>query len=62
MATALKDDSKSMMETIPVYEFIKDYIPFIPVKVCEKGAYLFRSENLDTNVYYILEGCICRNQ
>lgn len=47
-----------MMRSIAIYEYIKDYLPEIPVLKLKKGEYLFRADREDDTLFYILDGVI----
>lgn len=46
------------IKTIAIYEYIKDYVPTIPILELKKGEYLFRVDREDETLFYILEGVV----
>lgn len=46
------------LQMIPIYEFIRDHLAYMPVMTFEKGEYLFRAEDLEKTIFYILDGCV----
>lgn len=58
MSVTLKKDRKSRIEGTPIYEFLKEYISYIPVQTLRKGQYLFHGEGSDSTIYYLLKGTV----
>lgn len=54
----LKCNINNRIESIPIYRFIKDHISLIPVKTFRKGEYLFRGEDREKTLFYILSGSV----
>ena len=51
-----KTDRK--IQNMPIYRFIKNYIPFIPTIAFKRGEYIFRGEDKEKTIFYILDGNI----
>ena len=49
---------KENIETLEIYEFIKDYLPLIPILRLKKGQFLFRADYKDPTLFYIVSGTI----
>lgn len=49
---------KDISHNFPIYRFIKEYIPRIPVLTFQRGEYLFRAEDSRKSIYYILSGTV----
>jgi CRP-like cAMP-binding protein len=41
-----------------IYDYIRDYLPAIPILELKKGEYLFRADRDDGLLFYILEGVV----
>lgn len=51
-------NQKDVTKSIAIYEYIKDYLPTIPILELKKGEYLFRADREDGTLFYILDGVI----
>lgn len=49
---------KDKIETLEIYDYIKDYLPMIPILRLNKGEYLFRADCKDPTLFYIISGII----
>lgn len=49
---------KDTIKSMAIYEYIKDYLPTIPILELKKNEYLFWSDCEDDTLFYILDGAI----
>lgn len=49
---------KEKIESLEIYEYIKDYLPLIPIMKLDKEEYLFRAEYNVLTLFYIISGRI----
>lgn len=56
--TSALNSMDARIRMLPIYKFIKNYISYIPVLTFERGEYLFRAEEKDKTIYYILGGTV----
>lgn len=54
----LKSNTNDKVQSVPIYKFIKNYISFIPVRTFHKGEYLYRGEDKEKTLFYILNGFV----
>lgn len=55
---AMESKTDRKIQNIPIYRFIKNHIPFIPTVTFKRGEYLFRGEDREKAIFYILDGYI----
>lgn len=56
--TSVLNSMDDRIKTLPIYKFIKSYISYISVLTFERGEYLFRAEEKEKTIYYILSGTV----
>lgn len=56
--TKAEEPGVDMIRNLPIYKYIKDYTHCIPVLTFQKGEYLFRGEDIEKPVFYIINGNI----
>lgn len=54
----LKNNISDKVQAMPIYKFIKDYISSISVKTFCKGEYLYRGEDEEKTLFYVLDGSV----
>lgn len=52
------NSTHDIMKSLPIYKFIQNYVSYIPVLAFKKGEYLFRAEEQEKTIYYILSGTV----
>lgn len=58
MGIVMKQDTKDNIRSAPLYSYIKDHISFMRKQSFRKGEYLFRSEDREKLIFYILDGTV----
>lgn len=58
MRAAVQQKDDITLQALPIYRFIKDYVSHISVVNFKRGEYLFRGEDREKMIYYVLDGLV----